>query len=235
MASRRLFLGSIAAAGIGGVGISAFDFGQALAQPKGNPLTGEIRKQLKGSLQKLQFGSAADGAKQAATIMRIYAATVDDNQLRQLLRKANRQKLLVTEMGHVEMERAADELGVQRYILNQGMPAGPGREVVLNRLLKEGLSPMLRRLADDLDKLAPVFETQVGKTRAITFQPIPDCGDCNWVCGQVQAANDAATVICAAAVIFPPMAELCGAALAAYLTWVTSCAVCGVYLKLCGG
>jgi hypothetical protein len=207
------------------------------AQPAStSPLNREIRKQLKDALQKMQFGSAAIGARQAATTMRIYAATVNDTQLRAALRKADRAKLLASDMKHSEMETAADELGVQRFLLNHARTAPAVREAALNRLLREGLSPMMRQLADELDKVAPKLEAQTGAVRAVSLrQPIPDCGSCDPICNNVGPAEDMASVICAAAVLFPPLAELCAAALAAYFTWVTSCAVCQAYLRFCNG
>ena len=238
MTSRRLFLGSVAAAGVGAVGVTSLDFSVPVsAQPAATgPLTREIRKQLKDSLQKLQFGNAAEGARQAATTMRIYAATVNDAQLRAALRKADRVKLLASDMKHAEMEKAADELGVQRFLLNHAKTAPAVREAALNRLLKEGLSPMMRQLADELDKVAPKLQAQAVALRAVSLrQPIPDCGSCDPVCNNVGPAEDTASVICAASLLFPPLAELCAAALAAYVTWVTSCAVCQAYLRFCNG
>jgi hypothetical protein len=240
MTSRRLFLGSVAAAGVGAVGVSTLDFSVPVsAQPAAtSPLNREIRTQLKDSLQKLQFGNAAEGARQAATTMRIYAATVNDAQLRAALRSADRVKLLATDMKHAELEKAADELGVQRFLMNHAKGAPAVREQALNRLLREGLSPNMRQLADTLDKLAPTFQAHVGRTRAVSLvlQPIPnDCGSCDPVCNNVQPAEEVMTLTCAAALLFPPLGELCGATVAAYMTWVTACAVCQAYLKMCNG
>jgi hypothetical protein len=238
MTSRRLFLGSVAGVGVGAVGVTTLDFSVPVsAQPAAkDPLNREIRKQLKDSLHKMQFGSAADGARQAATTMRIYAATVNDAQLRAALRRADRVKLLARDMNHAEMEKAADDLGVQRFLLNHAKTAPAVREAALNRLLKEGLSPMMRQLADELDKVAPKLQAQMGAVRAVSLrQPIPDCGSCDPICNNVGPAEDTASVICAAAVLFPALAELCAAALAAYLSWVTGCAVCQAYLRFCNG
>ncbi len=112
-------------------------------------------------------------------------------------------KLLASDMKHAEMEKAADELGVQRFLLNHAKTAPGVREGALNRLLKEGLSPMMRQLADELDKAAPMLQAQTGAVRAVSLrQPIPDCGSCDPICNNVGPAEEAMTIICAAAVIF---------------------------------
>jgi hypothetical protein len=241
MASRRLFMGSLAAAGVGAVGgVSLLDF-PASAQPAASsPLIREMRRQLKQALGKMQNGES-DGAKQAATIMRVYAATVDDGQLRSALRKADRSKLLFTEMKHNDLVKQAVELGINPAILPQHFVDSVGREAALNRLWAEGLSPLMRQLGDVLDDVAAKIQKLEGTGRAGLMrialrQPIPDendCGDCIQVQSQRDAAQHVFEVTCAAALVFPAMAPLCEAAALTYLTFYSAWAACQLYVNIC--
>ena len=225
MTSRRLFLGSVATAGAGALGVTAFNFPVA-AQPAANPVTGEIHRQLRSGVKKLLDGSGPDGARQLATTLRIYAATLNDDQIRAALRKANRQTLLYGPVNHAEMARLADELGVPKSLL----PAHPtstlqGREQALDRMLKEGLSPFLREAADNLDQTAVTLQERASRIRNAALQ----CESCGWACGFVQPSEAAMTVSCAMALVFPPAAEFCAAASANYLMVYLACAICAVF------
>jgi hypothetical protein len=223
MTSRRLFLGSIATAGVGAVGVTALNFPVA-AQPAANPITREILRQLRGGVKKLIDGSGPDGARQLATTLRIYAATLNDDQIRAALRKANRQTLLYGSVNHAEMERLADELGIPRTILPTHPTSTPqGREQALDRMLKEGLSPFLREAADRLDQTAVTLQERTARVRNVALQ---QCASCDWACGFVDNSETAMNVACALAVIFPPAMELCMAASANYLTVYFVCAFC---------
>lgn len=222
MASRRLFLGSVAAAGVGAFGVSALNFPVA-AQPAANPLTREIRRQLRGGVQKLVDGSGPDGARQLATTLRIYAATLNDDQIRVALRKANRQTLLYGSVTHAEMERFADELGVVKSRLPKHPTSTPqAREQALDRMLKEGLSPFLREAADILDQTAVTLQERASRIRNVAQQ----CESCSWACGFVGNSEAAMTVSCALAIVFPPAAEFCAAASANYIVVYLACLIC---------
>ena len=96
----------------------------------------------------------ANGARQAATVLRVYASTVNNGQLQALLRKANRQQLLLTEMNHGELVRQAKELGIDPSRLPPHSVDRVGREAALDRLIKEGVSPFMRTVADYVDGVA---------------------------------------------------------------------------------
>jgi hypothetical protein len=241
MASRRLFMGSLAAAGVGAVGgVSLLDFPAAAQPAASSPLIREMRRQLKQALGKMQNG-ASDGAKQAATIMRVYAATVDDGQLRAALRKADRSKLLYTEMKHGELAKRAVELGINPAILPQHFVDSVGREAALNRLRAEGLSPLMRQLGDVLDDVAGKLQKleqsgRAGLMQVALRQPIPDesdCGDCNTLKAQTEGAQFAFEVICVAMVAFPALAPLCEAAALAFFTFYAAWAACQLYVTIC--
>ena len=224
MTSRRLFLGSVATAGVGALGVSAFNFPVA-AQPAANPVTGEIHRQLRGGVKKLLEGSGPDGARQLATTLRIYAATLNDDRIRAALRKANRQTLLYGPVNHAEMARLADELGVPKSLL----PAHPSstpqdREQALDRMAKEGLSPFLREAADSLEQTAVGLQERASRIRNVALQT---CAErCGWTCGLVANSEAAMTISCAMALVFPPAVEFCAAASANYLTVYLACAIC---------
>ena len=126
------------------------------------------------------------GARQAAAVMRVYAATVNDSQLRASLRKANRQQLLLTDMNHGELVRQATELGINPSRLPPHSLDRVGREAALDRLMKEGLSPIMLHVADFIDNVGAKMEAveRSGGARALGValrQPIPDhtdCGNC---------------------------------------------------------
>ena len=94
---RRRFLGSgaavvVAAGSLGGLALAGQ--GQGQGQGKGarasdTPLQREIKAQLRDGLRKLK-AQDPDGARQLATVIRLYAATVNDALLLSLLPKVTR-------------------------------------------------------------------------------------------------------------------------------------------------
>jgi hypothetical protein len=222
---------------VGAAGVTTLNFPVPVSAQRTvtGPFDREIRRQLKDAFAKLQFGAADEGARQVATTLRIYAATLNDTQHRALLRKANRQQLLSADMKHAEMERMADDLGVQRSLLRHSTNYQV-REEMLDRLLKEGLSPFMREVADAVEAVAPKLQWHQGQIRRVALQPIPnpsECGDCKRACGLVQPALEALTAACALAAVFPPAAELCAAASLTYITTVVACGTCMAIIAFC--
>jgi len=241
MASRRVFLGTVAAAGVGAAGAAAFlDFPASAQNRSTSALMVELRRQLKEGMGKMQVGQS-DGAKQLATVLRVYASTVDNTLLRATLAKANRQRLLTTEINHGELVRQAEELGLNPARLPPHSLDRVGREAALDQLIAEGLSPMMLRVADYVDGVAVKMEAlerdgHAKRLQVALRQPIPgssDCGDCAREADQVAGAVQMATVACAAAAAFPPLAELCVAASLAYLTFIGALAVCLAIISFC--
>jgi hypothetical protein len=72
---------SLAGAGVGAVGAISLDFPVSAQRAATPPLIREIRRQLKQALGKMRNGQSG-GARQLATTLRIYASTVNDDQLR---------------------------------------------------------------------------------------------------------------------------------------------------------
>lgn len=67
-------------------------------------------------------------------------------------------------------------------------------------------------------------------------QPIPDssdCYDCAHEKAWVEGALQVATVVCAAALVIPLLAEACIAATLAFLTFQAAYAICLVILAFC--
>lgn len=238
MASRRLFLGSVAAAGVGAAGAaSLLDF-PAFAQNKSTgALVLELHRQLKEGMGKMRMGRS-DGAKQLATILRVYASSVDDTLLRATLTKANRQQLLTMEMNHKELARQAEELGINPTTLPPHSTDRVGREAALNQLIAEGLSPFMIRIADYTDSVAGKMETLERSGRARQLQIAlrrqnTDCGSCSDEQSQTANALQMATVVCAASGAFPPLAELCIAAGLAFLVFQSALGVCLFWVEVC--
>ena len=238
--SRRVFVGSLAGAGVGAVGATALLDLPVSAQPASTPLTGEIRRQLKEAFGKMRDGQAA-GARQAATVLRLYASTVDDRQLQSLLKKANRQQLLLTEMNHEELARQATEFGLDPSRLPAHSLDRVGRESALDRLIKEGLSPVMREVADYVDGVGTKMERleRSGRARPLQIalrQPIPnqtDCGDCEQEKQQVDILLNMMTVTCAAAAVIPILVEACVVLSATYITFYVAYAICSAIVALC--
>jgi post-segregation antitoxin (ccd killing protein) len=236
MASRRLFLGSVAAAGVGAAGAATLLEFPASAQNRSSALILELRRQLKEGFEKMQMGQSA-GGRQLATILRVYASTVDDGLLRTSLAKLNRQQLLTTEMNHAELVRQAQELGLNASRLPAHSLDRAGREKALDRVLAEGLSPMMLRVADYVDGVAVKMERLERDGRArpvqIALSRQGGCGDCSAIEGAINDSEQWMEVICAAAVMLPYLTELCAAACGAWLTFLASYAVCLEIIAIC--
>jgi hypothetical protein len=239
--SRRVFVGSVAAAGVGAAGTtSLLDF-PVSAQPVATaPLVREIRRQLKEALGKMRDGHA-DGARQLATTLRIYASTVDNDQLRAALRKANREQILLAQPNHRELMREAEELGINPSTLPPHSLDRVGREAALDQLRQEGLSPLMNRVADFVDSVGAKMEAleRSGRARPLQValrQPIPDtvdCGNCNQEKQQVDTTENIALVACAASAIVPALAGACAVASATFITFYLAYAACQAIVQLC--
>ena len=240
--NRRVFVGSLAGAGVGALGATSLDLSLSAQPAPTSPLLREIRGQLKEALGKMQNGQAA-GARQAATVLRVYASTVNDGQLQGLLKKANRQQLVVTEMNHGELVRQAKELGIDPSTLPPHTLDRVGREAALERLIKEGCVSVhaqrcgLRRWGrgEDGTRGASVW-WRAWRCRlrfASQFLNPGGCGDCERERQQVDALLNIATVICAASIIFPLLLEACAAVTAAYLTFYMAYGACLAIVAFC--
>ena len=239
--SRRVFVGSVAAAGVGAAGATSLLEFPVAAQPAAtDPLIREIHRQLKDAIGKMRDGQSS-GARQLSTTLRIYSSTVDDNQLRAALRKANRQQILLADVNHGELVQQAEELGINPSTLPSHSVDRVGREAALDRLLKEGLTPLMVHVADFVDQVGVKMGAleRSGRARPLQValrQPIPEptqCYQCDQEKAWVDGALHAATVICAAAAALPVLIEFCAAASAAYLAFYLAYSVCLMILALC--
>jgi hypothetical protein len=239
--SRRVFVGSLAGAGVGAVGAtSLLDFPVSAQPASTGPLTREIRRQLKEAFGKMRDGQGA-GARQAATVLRLYASTVNDGQLQTALTKANRQQILLAQMNHGELVRQARELGIDPSRLPRHSLDRVGREGALDRLIKEGLSPLMREVADYVDGVGTKMERleRSGRARPLQIalrQPIPsqtDCGNCDQEKQQVDTMLNIMTVTCAAAALIPVLVEACAAVSAAYFSFYIAYAICSAVVAFC--
>jgi hypothetical protein len=145
-------------------------------------------------------------------------------------------------MNHGELVRQAQELGIDPSRLPLHSVDRVGREAALDRLIKEGVSPFMRTVADYIDGVAEKMERlerRSGGAVALQIalrQPIPeqaDCGNCNQEQQQVEATLNIATVACAASLIFPLLAEACAAATATYVTFYSAFAICLAIVAFC--
>jgi hypothetical protein len=238
--SRRVFVGSLAGAGVGATGAALLDLPLSAQRASADPVVRELHTQLKDAFGKMRDGKAI-GARQAATVLRVWASTVNDGQFQATLRNANRSQLLLTEMNHEELVRQAKELGIDPSKLPRHSLDRVGREAALGRLIKEGLSQSLREAADYVDGVGTKMERleRAGGARPLQValrQPIPDtvdCGNCNQEKQQVENAQHVMEVACAAALLFPLLGPACEGAAAAYLVVVSAAAICLLVVQLC--
>ena len=102
----------------------------------------------------------ATGARQAATVLRVYASTVNDRQLQALLTKANRATVLSAEPSHSEIVRIAGDLGINpatippHRLIDRGV-----KELELQRMIDNGLGPLFHEVANQFDATAVKLET----------------------------------------------------------------------------
>jgi hypothetical protein len=240
--SRRIFVGSLAGAGVGAVGATSLLDLSVSAQPVStDPLTREIRRQLKEALGKMRDGQAA-GATQAATVLRVYASTLNDGQLQAMLRKANRATVLSAEPSHGELVRIAGDLGINpatippHRLIDRGV-----KELELQRMIDNGLGPLFHEVANQFDATAVKLETlkRRGQSQLLSIalrQPIPteeQCGHCNQEADIVENCERAMTVACAAAVVLPILAPVCDGAVLVFLAALSNYGICMLYLQLC--
>jgi hypothetical protein len=237
MASRRVFLGTVAAAGVGAAGAATILEFPASAQNRStSALIVELHRQLKEGMGKMQLGQS-DGARQLGTVLRVYASTVDNTLLRTSLAKLNRQRLLTTEMNHGELVRQAEELGLNPSKLPAHSLDRVGREKALDHIIAEGLSPMMLRVADYVDGVAVQMQKleRDGHARPlqVALRRQGNCGDCSAIEGAINDSEQWMEVICAAALILPYLTELCAAACGAWLTFIAAYAVCLAIVDIC--
>jgi hypothetical protein len=242
--SRRVFVGSVAAAGVGAAGATSLLEFDVAAQPAArDPLIREIRHQLKQAIGQMRQGQSG-GARQLSATLRIYASTVNDNQLRAALRKANRQQLLLTDMHRTELVRQAEELGINPSTLPPHSLNRLRNEEAFDRLRREGLAPSMREAADYVDNLAAKLENLAqrrGGPQALAIalrQPIPepvDCGNCGAEQSALASAEAQMAVACALAAIFPipPVEAACAAAAAAFLVLFAAYGACEAIVAFC--
>jgi hypothetical protein len=241
MMTRRMLLGSTAAAGVGAIGVATFNLpAPAAAQTAaGNaPLANEIQRQLRDGMQKLLGSDRGNGARQLATSLRFYAATQNDDQLRAALRETMRQKgrsalILAPPIDHAEMQRMGRALGIPANLLPaHGAPNQIAADAALNQLLTEGLTAHMRRAADTLDQVAALLDKARGGVRTVAFQ---GPGSCDGICASAENADDLAKVLCAVAAgaaLFPVAREAavsgCAAAVSTWLVLNAGCNLCKI-------
>ncbi len=148
--SRRVFVGRTAlglggaAVGGGAVAFSFADLGGQSVNSLG-AVGEEIDRQLAEGIAKMKDGLGA-GARQVATVMRLYASTIDDNQLRDILRKANRQAVVSSaQPNHNELIQRARKLGINPALMRPHSNDRLGKEAAFARLSRGGLGAVHAR------------------------------------------------------------------------------------------
>ena len=248
--TRRAFIGGSVAvmAGAGAAAIVLPDLVSGQNAPLGS-VGEEIERQLAAAIARLKSGQA-EGAWQAASMLRVLASTVDDNGFKTALRRADKQRLLSASPNHGEMVRLAVKLGVNPTTLPPHSNDRGGKELALNRLLKEGLGKSIREAAVHLDTIAEklvTLEIRYGGPQAIAIalrQPIPESqtGECTIDCKNIEQAIENATrqsdVACAGAGFGPAALAACTAAgitivvlIAAYASCLAIVSACNAYYR----
>jgi hypothetical protein len=239
MKNRRAFLmGSAAlAAGAGAVGLNVATRGLAAAQNSAvssDAMVLELRRQFRAALPGLR---KADGesARQYAVALRTfvaYAKTRDfDGQVRRALRRviAERGRAEVLDMtpNHAEMEAKVRDLGgTDEDVDILHAPADIRRkELALDGLLKEGLTPAMERLAAMLERGAAGMDRNSGNIRTVAQSQGSSCEE---VCGYADLIRDYMDLVCAMVALFPIMADVCIAAIGAWTGALAACGLCKI-------
>ena len=247
--SRRVFVGRTALGlGVGAVGGGAVAFSFAdLGGQSVNALGAvgeEIDRQLAEGIAKMQDGLGA-GARQVATVMRLYASTIDDGQLRAALRKANRRTVVSSvHPNRNEVTQRARKLGINPALIRPHSVNRLGSEAAFDRLSQDGLAPSMREVADLIDGVATKLDDlakRAGGPQVLTValrQPIPepvDCGNCNDIKQGMENAALLMDAACGLAALFPlpPVIAACQAAIASFLVMLGSYGACEAIVALC--
>jgi hypothetical protein len=245
--SRRVFVGSVAA-GIpvvvgAGIAVRPFLASEDIgAQGRGQgTIVTVLKQQLKDALGKMRDGQA-EGAGQAAALLRVYAATIDDTLLSATLKKANRATVLTAEPSHREIVRIATDLGINpATIPPHHLIDRAAKELELQQMIDNGLAPKFREVADQFDATLIKLEAlrRRGQSPLVSIalrQPIPseqECGHCNEEAQIVENCASAMAVACGAALLLPILAPACEGATVLYLAAVSNYGICLLYLQLC--
>jgi len=229
--------------GGGAVAISFADLGGQSVNSLG-AVGEEIDRQLAEGIAKMKDGLGA-GARQVATTMRLYASTIDNNQLQAALRKANRRTVVSSvHPNRNEVVQRARKLGIDPARIAPHSLDRVGNEAAFDRLSREGLAPSMREMADLVDGVAAQLDDlakRAGSPQALTValrQPIPDqvdCGDCNDLKAGYENAALFADAACGLAALFPlpPVIAACQAAIASFLVMFAAYGACEAIVALC--
>ncbi len=156
MTSRRLFLGSVAAAGVGAAGVTALDFSVPVSAqrrrnpPKEDAILKEIRKQLDLTAKEAKTPKAGTWQRGSSALL-MFAAWAETNDVDSLLKEGIRRKgktVLAYEMTRFRPEAELKHFGLT---LPSAITITPGTiddyERVIDGIMKEGIGPTLRGLA----------------------------------------------------------------------------------------
>ena len=236
MTNRRMFLTGSAVAVVGAGSAAFLNFPVAAQQTAGQDVTQELLRQLRSGLEKLKEGKG-EGARQLASTLRIYGATLKETEparlaaIQQQLKARGRAGLLYLPPRHnqAEVERLGKAIGFPMHLLP---PHGAGdlakREEVLNIILNDGgLPTIFARAAEELDKAGAVMDERGGGIRLAQLSDNDSCA--SGACGLADAAEEAMTLYCALAVIFPWFIPACEGAIAAWLTLMAACIACKLF------
>lgn len=230
MNSRRLFLSGAAVAIIGGGSATMFTAPVATRRRSVEPVTRELHRQLRAGIQKL-LDDDGEGARQVASTLSIYAATLSDDQIRaevhHVVEARGRQAILSAPINHAEMQQMAAELGIPSSMLALHHEADiSSRDEALTMLLREGLTPSMKRAAAGIDAFSRELDARRANIRSVALQ-IPDC----WVCAAADRAKTQADIVCGivavGCLVTPPVCpELIALCAAAEATWLSLSAAC---------
>jgi hypothetical protein len=240
--TRRAILGAsvgLVAASVGGLALVTVEGqGRGRGRGQGPNLEQAVKGRLKAAIKKMQArdaGQVAAGALEARTTLLLLADTVVDTPLIDVLRRANPQEILRGRHDHAEINRLAEELGVDPAQL-PATDTPKNREALLALLQQPGgFASFIRQAAETLEETAKHFETT--KAKVVTVAARQQCGACQQTYDQLMGAENFMTLTCAAAAAATilcgpcdaPLVTLCGAAILTWMTFYTAYMACSTF------
>jgi hypothetical protein len=186
---RRVFVGTVATglpllAGAGTAALAQSAHGLPHTQVGNGPLDQELQRQIREAVFGMRGANPAESARRVATTLRMAAAhyaahKVDEDVTRSLqamVRSEGPDAFFTRVLSH--RGSFAAEVREYGFATLPPMPADKtGQRKAVDQMLRQGITPLMRAVADEFDRLAAAIDAQPSLTLAAarrTAYPCPD-------------------------------------------------------------